>query len=185
MPSAQNRQVRDGNAGAHGPAARLARDRHQAAEALRDLVEAGPVGVGAVLAETGNARIDQARVDLAERGVVDAETLFYVRPIVLDHDVGRGGEPAKNLDALWRFQVEPDGPLVAVQVLKIRAVPGAAEPFAGLQVRGQLHLDDVGPPVRELTSRGGTGAHAGEVEHGEAGKRTGRSRSRHEGSLAD
>ena len=62
MPSAQNRPARevgDRNADPHRPLPRQAGDRHQSAHALRDLIEAGPVGIGPVLAETGNAGVDQ------------------------------------------------------------------------------------------------------------------------------
>ena len=57
--------VGDRRAGAHRSLARDAGDRHEAAHALRDLVEARPVAVGAVLAEARDAGEDDARVDLA------------------------------------------------------------------------------------------------------------------------
>ena len=58
-------------------------------EPLRDLVEARPRAVGAVLAEAGNAREDDARVDLLQRLVVDAEPVLHVGAVVLDHHVRR------------------------------------------------------------------------------------------------
>ena len=64
-------QVGDRDADAHRPLARQSGDRHQPAHALRDLVEARPVGVGPVLAEAGDAAVDDARVDLAQVLVVD------------------------------------------------------------------------------------------------------------------
>ncbi len=81
-------EIGDRNADAHRPLPRQAGDRHQPAHALRDLVEAGPVGVRPVLAEAGNAGIDQARIDLGEGLVVDAEPLFHVGAEILHHDVG-------------------------------------------------------------------------------------------------
>ena len=165
------RQVRNRNARAHRPASRLSRDRHEAAQALRDLVETGPVRVGPVLAKTGNARIDQPRIELAQCRIVDAEAPLHVGPVVLDHDIGLRGEPAKNLDALRRLQVEADRTLVAVQILEIRPMAGAAEPFALLHMFRQLDLDDIGAPVRELTRRCRAGPHAREIEHGKTGKR--------------
>ena len=62
-----------GDADAHRALAGRAGDRHQPAHALRDLIEARPLVVGAVLAEAGDAAIDDARVDLAQALVVDAE----------------------------------------------------------------------------------------------------------------
>ncbi len=91
MPSAQNRpggEIGDGNADPHRAFAGRAGDRHQPAHALRDLIEAGPLVVGAVLAEAGNAAIDDARIDLAHALIVDAELRLHVGAEVLDDDVG-------------------------------------------------------------------------------------------------
>ena len=60
-------EIGDRNADAHRALARQAGDRHQPAHALRDLVEARPVAIGAVLAEAGDAGEDDALVDLAQR----------------------------------------------------------------------------------------------------------------------
>ena len=57
------REVGDRDADAHRPLAGQAGDRHQPAHPLRDLVEAGPVAIGAGLAEPGDAGIDELRVD--------------------------------------------------------------------------------------------------------------------------
>ena len=57
------REIGDGHADAHRPLARQAGDRHQAAHALGDLVEAGPVGVGPVLAEARQADVDEPRIE--------------------------------------------------------------------------------------------------------------------------
>ena len=67
-----------GNADAHRPVAGLAGDRHQPAHALGDLVEAGPLGVGPVLAEAGDRAVDQARIDRRQALVVDAEAVLDV-----------------------------------------------------------------------------------------------------------
>ena len=64
-------EIGDRDADAHRPLAQ-AGDRHQPAHALRDLVEARPVGIGRS-ARTGNAAVDELRVDPGERLVVDAE----------------------------------------------------------------------------------------------------------------
>ena len=68
-------EVRNRDADAHGALARQAGDRHQAAHALRDLVDAGSLGIGAGLAETGDAAVDDARVDPRYGFIVDAEAL--------------------------------------------------------------------------------------------------------------
>src|SRR5882672_8396383 len=74
IPSAANR-----------PVAGDSRDRHETAHPLRDLVEPRPVAVRPVLAEARDAREDDARVDLLQRLVVDAEAALHVGAVVLDH----------------------------------------------------------------------------------------------------
>jgi hypothetical protein len=121
-------EIGDRNADAHRALARQAGDRHQSAHALRDLVEAGPVGIGPVLAEAGNAGIDDARIDLGERLVIDLEPLLHVRAEILHHDIGffdhalEGGEP------FGRLQIERHAALVAVQILEVG--PRAGRPSA-------------------------------------------------------
>ena len=52
-------QIGDRDADAHRALSGQTGHRHQAAHALRNLIEARPVGVGAVLAEAGDAGVDQ------------------------------------------------------------------------------------------------------------------------------
>src|SRR4029077_14193609 len=85
-------QVGDGNAHAHRPLARNARDGHETAHALRDLVDAGTVAIRAALTEAGDAAVDEARVDLVKGLVVDTEAALDVGPVVLHHHVGRPRE---------------------------------------------------------------------------------------------
>ena len=165
------RQVGDGNADPHRPAAGLAGDRHQAAHALGDLIEARTLAVGPVLAEARDAGVDQPRVDLAQRRIVDAEPLFHVRPEVLDHHVGLGGQPAQHGNAARRLQVERDAALVAVQVLEVRSVPRATQSVALFQVAWQLDLDDVGTPVGQLPRGGRSRADPRQIKYRVAGER--------------
>ena len=153
-----------------GPSPGRAGDRHQPAHALRDLIEARPLVIGAVLAEAGDAAIDDARVDLAHALVVDAELVLHVGPEVLDHHVGLFREALKHLEALGVFQIERHRPLVAVQVLEIRTMARAARLLAAGVLHQGVDLDDIGAPVRELPHAGRPGADAGEIEHGEAGQ---------------
>ena len=67
-----------------------------------------------------------------------------------------------------------------MQVLEVRPVPFAAH--AGVAL-GRLHLDDLGAPVGELPHRGRTGAHAGQIDHLEAGEGTLAQRSTHCGVI--
>ena len=163
-------QIGDRNADAHRPLARQAGDRHQAAHALGDLIEARPVAIGAVLTEAGNAGVDDALVDLAQRLVVDAEALFHVGAEILHHHVGLGDQAAEGGKPLRRLQVERDAALVAVQILEVGTIARPAGRLAPFEMRRGLDLDHIGAPVGELPHRGGARTHAGEVENRETRK---------------
>ena len=93
-------------------------------------------------------RVDDARVDLRERLVVDAEAVLHVGPEVLDHHVGLLDQAQEDREAFRRLQVERDAALVAVQVLEVR--PSRGPPGLAAPPLRRLDLDDVGAPVGEL-----------------------------------
>ena len=70
--------------------------------------------VGAVLAEAGNAAIDDLRIDPAQALIVDAELFLHVGPEILDHDVGLFGKPLEHFQPLRVLQIERHRTLVAV-----------------------------------------------------------------------
>ncbi len=166
------RDVRDRGARAHRSLAGQPRDRHEPAHTLRDLIEARPVAVRSILAEARNAREDDARVDLRERLVVDAQPEFHVGAVVLDDDIGGLHELHEDRDAPLVLQVEGDRALVAVQVLEVRTVARAAHRLA-LDARRRFDLDDVRPEIGELAHAGGPCAHARKIEDAKARKRGG------------
>src|SRR5262249_6431666 len=112
-------EVSHGNADPHRTFTRRAGDRHQPAHALRDLIEAGALVIGAVLAEAGDAAIDDARIDLSHALVVNAELRLDVGTEILDDDVGLGSKAVEDLKTLRILQVQRDRPLVAVQILEV------------------------------------------------------------------
>jgi hypothetical protein len=137
-------------------------DRHEPAHALRDLVDAGPALIRPVLAKAGNAAIDDARIDLAHRVVIDAEPVFHIGFVVLDDDVGTLREFHKDRVTLVALQVQRHRPLVAVQVLEIGPVTPAAGCVDGLT--GRFNLDDSCAPIGELAHRRRPGAMRGQVD---------------------
>ena len=124
-------EVGDGDADADGAVAGESVDGHDAAEALGDLVDAGAPGVGAVLAEAGDAAVDDAGVAGAAGGVVDAEAAFDVGAVVLDDDVGALDEGEEDVDGLGLLEVEGEGALVAVEVEEVGGLAGAGDAFGG------------------------------------------------------
>ena len=160
-------EIGDGDAHAHRPLAGNAGDGHEAAHALGDLVDAGPVAVRPALPEAGDAAVDEARVDGAQALVVDAQPPLDVRPVVLHHDVGVLGQPLEDGHALRIAEVQRQRLLAAVQVLEVEPVAVAAHAVA-VAPAGHLDLDGARAPVHELAHAGGAGAGPGEVEHGVA-----------------
>jgi hypothetical protein len=157
--------VGDGDADADRALARNSRHRHDATHALRDLVDRGPRGIGAVLAEAGNAAIDDARIAPMDGSEIDAEPLGDAGPHVFDHYVGLFREPHQDLAAFVGFQVQRDGALVAMQVLEVRTV-APADQLAGLGVfRRRLDPDHVGAPIGQRADAGGACAGKRQVDH--------------------
>lgn len=163
-------EVGDGNADPHRAFARRAGDRHQPAHALGDLIETRPLVVGPILPEAGDAAIDDAGIDVAQAFVIDAEAGFDIRPEILDHHVGLGSQPLEHREALGVLQVQGHRPLVAVQVLEIGALAGAARLLTAGVVGQGIDLDDIGAPVGQLTDGRRSRANAGQVKHSEAGQ---------------
>ena len=157
-------QVGDRDADAHRSLPRQAGDRHQAAHALRDLVEARAHAVGTVLAVAGNAAVDEARVDRRHRLVADAEAVLHVGPIVLHQHVALRGELLQDRDAVGRLEVERHAALVAMHILEVAAFARPAGALAFVEAGRHLDLDHLRAPVGELAHAGRTGAHAREVD---------------------
>ena len=151
------RGVGDRDAHAHRPAPGLTGHRHQAAQALHDLIDAGSIGVGAVLAEAGDAGQDDARVDATQPFVAEAEALLDGGAEVLHHHVAARHQPVEHGAAARALQVDAEAALVAVQVLLVGTVT-AAERAALAAFRRLLDADDVGAPV-------------GQQAHGRRGRR--------------
>jgi hypothetical protein len=158
------RDIGDRGPGAHRTLTRRPGDRHEPAHALRDLVEPGPIAVRTVLAEARDAREDDARVQLFERLVIDPEAVLDVGAVILDHDIGGLHEPHEHFARFRKLEIERHCPLVAVQVLHVRPMAGAAHAFVRIHPGRGLDLDDVGAEVGELLDAGGACAHSGEVE---------------------
>ena len=161
-------QVGHRNTDAHRPVSRQAGDRHQPAHALRDLVEAGPVSVRPILAEAGDAGVDEARIDARQRLVVDAQALLHAGPEILHDHVRLPHHALERGEAFRRLEIQRQAALVAMQVLEVGALARAAHRL--FRPGRRFDLDDVGAPVGELARASRPCPHAGEVEDGETGQ---------------
>ena len=160
------RGVGDRDTHARGAGARRSGDAHQPAEALRDLVDAGSIRVGAVLTESGDARVDEPRVHGPQRVGIDAQPVLHRGTEVLDEHVGLLDEAEEHGVTLLGGEIDDHRTLVAVEV---RAVGTAG--CERHRAAGRLHLDDVGTEVGELAHARRAGPRNGQVDHAKAGER--------------
>ena len=91
--------------------------RREAAHRLGQAAEAGPRRVRTDLAEAGDARDHEPRVDRVEASRAEAPALERAGPEVLDQHVGVGGERRQQVGALGLAEVERDRALVAAERL--------------------------------------------------------------------
>ena len=158
-------QIGNRDADAHGSLTGQPGDRHQAAHALRNLVEARAQAIRSVLAVAGDAGIDQARIDRGHRLVADAKPVFDIGTVVFHQHVGARRQLLQDRDAFGRLEVQRHATLVAMHVLEVTVLARTADTFAFVQCGGHLDLDHLRAPIGELTDRGRPGAHAGQIEH--------------------
>jgi len=130
---------------------------HRPAHRLGDGLVALVVAVRAVGAEALDARVHQARVELLERGIAEAETIDHARTEVLEQHVGRREQPAKHVLAARVLEIDREAAFVAVEREVEQAVGVGA-----ILVRGPgrvalarfLDLDHVrSQPCEHLTAR--------------------------------
>ena len=181
-------QVGSGDAHLLRPAAgqvvALPGDAHDAAHGLGDQVVAGAVRIGPRLAEAGDRAIDQARIDFAERGIVETEFGEPADLVVLDQDIRALDKPPHHRLPLGRGEVEGDRALPPVGRHVVGGVVGGLgaggiaqegwPPGARIVAdKGPLDLDHVGAEIGQQLARPGAREDAAEVEHLEARERAG------------
>ena len=99
------------------------------------------------------APIDDARIDLTQALIVDAEFCLHIGTEILDHHVGLFHEPLEHFEAPRVFQVERHRPLVAVQILEVEALARPAQLLAAGVLQQRVDLDDVGARVPQAAAR--------------------------------
>src|SRR5215470_15073367 len=147
---------------------------------LDHVVVGGLLPIGAARAEAVGRHVDEARVDDAERLVVQAEPRGGGRTEIVKHHVGARGELEKRGAARGLLEVEDHAALVAIA--------GEEEGAHARIARGtqatrrvafrRLHLDDVGAQVAQGLGRPGSENDRGHVEHPHAVERSGHERPR-------
>jgi hypothetical protein len=142
-------------------------------------VIARALGVGSVLAKTGDGAINQARILVLQALKIQPITLEPAHLEVLHQDVGLCRHLANQRLAFGLGHVDGDGALVAVAsgevggvggVVAVRVLKEGRAPVAGVVPRtGALDLDHIGPQVGQHLGAPGAGEYAREVEDFEVG----------------
>ena len=161
--------VGHGSAGSGRLASRPTGGAHKAAHGLGDDVVARAQAIGAGVAETGDSRVHQSRVDCLQRFVADAEFVHRSGPVVLDNDVGALDEFEEHLAPL-AFEVQRYPLLAPVQVHVVGAfvVLERREVARVVTLAGLLDLDDLGAHVGQHHGAEGAGKNPGQVEDAQA-----------------
>jgi hypothetical protein len=123
--------------------------RHDPGGRLDHVVIGGLAAARPVLAEGGEAGVDQPRIDRRQRRVAKAERVEGAGAIVLHEDIGRGGQAADDVASLRGLQIDGDRPLV--RRLGEKSRPHLAPVQLGVGAAGaalvglarMLHLDHV------------------------------------------
>ncbi len=150
--------------------AAVVKPRQQSRERLADIVVGGTTGIGTVGAEAGDEAEDEARIEAAQRRLVDAQAFLHAGPHVDHQRVGPRDQRMQELEATRRGVVEREAALVAVVRLKVRARQPAGEPAERIAALRALDLDDVGAELGEQHRGIGRGDECAEIEHLEPGQ---------------
>ena len=171
-------EVGDLAAGLNGRAVGIAGEVEQPDPGQVVGVVPGSRRIRPVLAVAGDRAVDEPRVLLAQPLVADAEAVHHAGPERLEQHVGAAREPQQHVAAAGRLEVDPDGPLAAVQrqerrgrragigALVLRL--GPADVVAHPRV---LDLDHVGAEVGQQQRAEAARQQAREVDHPQAAER--------------
>src|SRR4030095_4851249 len=113
------REIGDRDASACTASARFAGNADHAALSLEYEVERGAVAVWAVLAESRDRAIDDARVAFARRFVSESKASERADAIVFQHDVAFFDQAEKQFLAFRALEIDDDPPLVSMQAHEV------------------------------------------------------------------
>ena len=128
---------------------------------------------GPVLTETGDAAINQPRIDPAQRVKPEPETRHDARTELLDQHVGALDQRRQPGERIGRLEVDGDRAFAAVQQHEIGAVGAELRLVCAHLVPDTrpLDLDDVGAGFRQQQSGQRPWQQGAEVENFDAGER--------------
>src|SRR5690606_37279540 len=153
---------------------RLPGNAHQTAHGLNQGIVAGSSGIRAALPKAGNRTIDQARIDLRKRVVI--QTVFFQAAylVVLDQDIGFFDKLKQPASAGIDSKVESDGTLAPVTTKELSSIARHAVWIGGkrrpptpgvVACAGTLYLDDIGAKSRQVLGRPGARQNSGQGQY--------------------
>ena len=158
------------------PAILFSGQTHDAGKRLPHQIVTGLLPHRPGSAVSGNGAIDQARIDLAQAAVVDAEALCDPGAIAFDDDLCGLGNFLDDLHTFRRFEIDCDTLLVSIHCQEYRALPIlAGRPgTCVIATLGRFDLDHLGTQLSQVLGaqrprqdfRQIQHAHALEREHG-------------------
>ena len=135
-------------------------------ESLRQRIDAGPMGVRTLGAETGDVGLDQARVQAPQVVRTQAHALGRSGPQVGQQYVGGGRHLLHDGPAFRLARVEAEGALVDINVEEIRT-PERPRNIAGMG----FHLDDVAAQVGQQPAGDRAGDQVGDFQYPDSHQR--------------
>ena len=94
---------------------------HEAAHRLGDKIKRWSIRIGAALAKTTDARLDDARSQRRQAGPIKAHICHHARAEIVNDHVGSGQESSQHFPAACTPQIEHQRPLIAIKRRKIPA----------------------------------------------------------------
>jgi hypothetical protein len=132
----------------------------------------------APVAEAGNGAVDDVRLELSDRVVVQLQTLHDARGEIFENDVAFFDQVANDLKSARMFDIETDALFSPVDIDVVRALrdavvrdPQILQSFVG-PVSVTLHLDHVGAHVGQRFGRMGPRQNPRKIKHGYISERS-------------
>ena len=150
-----------------GPSLALPGHAHDPTVALGDEVEAPQVRHGAGPSEPRDLAVDEAGVRFLQQIIPEAEAIHRAGTVILDQHVGSSYQPASDLEAGLRLEVQGYAALVPVQHHeggRLTVQVGRTEATRRVSSGDRLHLDHIGPHVGEHPPAGRTGHDVRELD---------------------
>ncbi len=153
------------------------RYRGQSGQSLCLCGEPGTIGIGPVLAETGDPRDDETWVVLQEHLRSHSEPLESPGTEVLHQHIRSRAELAHRGQVTRILEIETDTTLVATQQLPphrltVVGIAPAHRPRR-VPIAGPFDLDDIGPEITQVAGCSRSGNHRRHVDHPQIAERSG------------